>query len=98
MSHNDSHSASYAAAGVDIILGNHPHVVQSMGTVTGTDENGEYREVFYIWSIGNFISAMTKEGTDCGIILDFTIEELDNGRFAGGYLQIHPEVGNHRPR
>ncbi|MBQ4088511.1 MAG: CapA family protein [Clostridia bacterium] len=81
-----------AAAGVDIILGNHPHVVQSMGTVTGTDENGEYREVFYIWSIGNFISAMTKEGTDCGIILDFTIEELDNGRFVArdiGYVPIY---------
>jgi hypothetical protein len=35
---------------------------------------------------------MTKEGTDCGIILDFTIEELDNGSFVArniGYVPIY---------
>lgn len=90
--YQDSVFRTLAAAGVDIILGNHPHVVQPMGTISGTDANGNEREVFYIWSIGNFISAMTKAGTDCGIILDFTIMEQDDGSFVVrniGYVPIY---------
>ena len=90
--YQDSVFRTLAASGVDIILGNHPHVVQQMGTVTGTDADGNYREVFYIYSIGNFISSMTVAGTDCGIILDFTIYEQPDGSFVVrdiGYVPIY---------
>ncbi len=44
------------AAGADIILGSHPHVVQPYQTRTVTDANGVPRQRAVIYSMGNFVS------------------------------------------
>jgi poly-gamma-glutamate synthesis protein (capsule biosynthesis protein) len=44
------------AAGADIILGSHPHVVQPYQTPTVTDANGVPRRRAVIYSLGNFVS------------------------------------------
>jgi poly-gamma-glutamate synthesis protein (capsule biosynthesis protein) len=81
-----------AAAGADIILGSHSHMVEPMQVVEGTDASGNERQVFVIYSMGNFISTMTMQYTDSGIILDFTIQEQADGSFRTeniGYVPIY---------
>jgi poly-gamma-glutamate synthesis protein (capsule biosynthesis protein) len=81
-----------AKAGADIILGSHSHMVEPMQLVEGTDANGNQKQVFVIYSMGNFISTMTMQYTDCGLILDFTIREQQDGTFRVediGYVPIY---------
>ncbi len=42
--------------GADLVLGGHPHVLQPYDTVTVTGEDGQERQGFVIYSLGNFIS------------------------------------------
>lgn len=64
-----------AEAGVDLILGSHPHVIQPSEIIEMTD-----RETFVIYSLGNFISNQRRETlgegfepTEDGLIIEFTI-------------------------
>lgn len=59
--------------GVDIILGSHPHVLQPMEKKTVTLEDGTVKEVFIIYSLGNFMSGQTKNNTKNSIILNLYI-------------------------
>lgn len=59
--------------GVDVILGSHPHVLQPMEKKTITLEDGTTKDVFVIYSLGNFMSGQTKENTRNSIILDISI-------------------------
>ena len=68
------------AAGVDVILGSHPHMVQPIEYVTVQTDSGE-RTGLVAWSMGNFIDDMKVQYTDSGIILDFTIRETAEGDF-----------------
>ena len=70
------------AAGVDVILGSHPHVVQPAGMREVTLADGTQHEALVAYSLGNFNSAMTDEYTDSGIILEFTLVEQEEGGFA----------------
>ena len=71
-----------ADAGVDVILGSHPHVVQMVTTLTGTRSDGTTHPVFCAYSLGNFIGTQRgQSATDSGIILDFTLQEQDDGTF-----------------
>lgn len=86
------YAGKLASAGADIILGSHSHMVQPMEYKVFTDANGVGREVFAIFSMGNFISDMTKKYTDSGIILDFTIQEQADGTFRVenvGYVPLY---------
>ena len=69
------------SAGVDVILGSHPHVVQPAGMREGTLPDGTPRAALVAYSLGNFNSAMTDEYTDSGIILEFTLVEQEEGGF-----------------
>ena len=69
------------AAGVDVVLGSHPHMVQPVEFVEAQTDGGETRRGLVAWSMGNFISNMTKRYTDSGIILEFTIQERQDGGF-----------------
>lgn len=64
------------AAGVDAILGSHPHMVQPIEWVTSGGRTG-----LVAWSMGNFISDMKVQYTDSGIIVDFTLVENPDGGF-----------------
>jgi len=88
----EKYARRLAAAGVDIILGSHSHMVEPMLIVEGTDDSGKQRQVFCIYSLGNFISGMTMKRTDNGIILDFTIVEQPDGTFRVenvGYVPVY---------
>ena len=63
--------------GVDIILGSHPHVLQPMEKKTITLEDGTTKDVFVIYSLGNFMSGQTKENTRDSVILNIDI--IKNG-------------------
>ena len=51
--------------GVDHVIGSHPHVVQPMEVVTGKDG----KRHLLVYSLGNYISNMSKIGTDGGLMV-----------------------------
>ncbi|MBR1838194.1 MAG: CapA family protein [Bacteroidaceae bacterium] len=53
------------AQGVDHIIGGHPHVVQPIEV--REDQTGNKHLV--VWSLGNYISNMTKENTEIGLMV-----------------------------
>jgi len=67
-----------ANAGVDVILGSHPHVLQKIEWLTAGD-----RKILVAWSLGNFVSSQNHHGyTDTGMILEFTASEQPDGSFS----------------
>ncbi len=64
-------------AGVDVILGSHPHVVGPMESRT-VNIDGESKEVFIAYSLGNFFSSMTRDYTQEGIILNLEFTKNNN--------------------
>ena len=78
-------------AGVDIILGSHPHVVLPIN-VGEMDVNGEKKDVLIAWSMGNFISYMAAKYMDSGIIVDFTVTRDETGKISihdVGYVPVY---------
>lgn len=59
--------------GADIILGNHPHVPQSMEERTIKLEDGTEKEVFVIYSLGNFLADQGYKYTRNSAILNIKI-------------------------
>lgn len=66
--------------GVDIILGNHPHVLEPMEKRTITLEDGSTKDGFVIYALGNFISDQNAENTRNSIILNLTITKHTDGQ------------------
>lgn len=65
--------------GVNIILGNHPHVVEPMEIREVTMEDGTVRECFVIYALGNFISDQVYTNTRNSIILNLEITKTSDG-------------------
>ncbi|MEW5898311.1 MAG: CapA family protein [Bacillota bacterium] len=66
-------------SGVDIVLGNHPHVVQPVQFRTVT-ENGVPKKKFVVYSLGNFISNQRWRYSDSGLLVNLRItKNLDDG-------------------
>lgn len=66
--------------GVDIILGNHPHVLQPMEKKTITLEDGSIKDCFVIYAFGNFICDQNAENTRNSIILNMDITKNPDGK------------------
>ena len=66
-------------AGVDVIVGGHPHVVQRADWLTGTNQFGESQRTLCVYSLGNFLSGQRKTGRDGGILFEFVVERDENG-------------------
>ena len=81
-SNQKKYARKLAMAGADIILGSHSHTVQPMDYVDFTDSEGRQRRVFIIFSLGNFLSDHVLQYTDCGVVLDFTVNENADGSFS----------------
>lgn len=78
-------------AGVDIILGSHPHVVLPID-VGEMEVNGEKKDILIAWSMGNFISYMAAKYMDSGIIVDFTVSRDETGKISihdVGYVPVY---------
>lgn len=87
----ESTAKKLIAAGADIVVGGHPHVVQPAEYVTATAADGASRTGLVLYSMGNFISNHRHENvphTDNGVILEFTL--TDNG--SGGIDVVNPCV------
>ena len=65
--------------GADIILGSHPHVLEPMEKRTVTLSDGTKKDVFVIYSLGNFISAQKDKYTKDSIILNLKITKHSQG-------------------
>lgn len=65
------------AAGADVILGSHPHVVQQVKNVTVTRDGADYTGLV-VYSMGNFISNMSPAPKTYGMLVSLTVvKELD---------------------
>ena len=58
--------------GVDVILGSHSHMVGQLEKRTVTTADGETKDVFLAYSLGNFYSSMDRENTRASMILNIT--------------------------
>lgn len=78
-------------AGADIIVGSHPHVVQKMGKKKVTGEDGNTREVFVAYSLGNFTSNQNSEYTRDEVILNLEVKKGANGIYIEkiGYRPVY---------
>ncbi len=59
--------------GVDIIIGNHPHVLQPMEKRTITLDDGTTKDVFVVYSLGNFMADQNYSYTRDSAILNLQI-------------------------
>ena len=78
--------------GVDVILGNHPHVLEQMEKRTVTLENGSTKDGFVIYALGNFICDQNAENTRNSIILNLTITKHIDGKISidkADYIPIY---------
>ncbi len=89
-------TANYAkelvAAGADVIIGGHPHMVQPAEYITATDASGRTRTALCVYSLGNFLSQHEARYTDSGIVFEFTIQENTDGSFSivqPGYVPVY---------
>ena len=60
-------------SGVDIILGNHPHVLEPMEKKTITLDDGSTKDVFVVYALGNFTADQRAEITRDSAILNLDI-------------------------
>lgn len=64
-------AADLANWGADVVIGTHPHVIQSVEWVPATDG----RNVLVAYSLGNFISAQAQAKNMLGMALTFTLRQ-----------------------
>ena len=62
-------------AGVDVIIGYNPHVIQPAYWLELENENGGVNRTLCICSLGNFLSNSREQYTDSGVVFEFTIQE-----------------------
>ena len=78
--------------GVDVILGNHPHVLEPMEKRTVTLDDGSTKDGFIIYALGNFICDQNAENTRNSIILNLTITKHTDGKITidkANYVPIY---------
>ena len=67
-------------SGVDIILGNHPHVIEPMEKKTITLDDGSTKDVFVVYALGNFTADQRAEITRDSAILNLDITKDPDGK------------------
>lgn len=67
-------------SGVDIILGNHPHVLEPMEKKTITLDDGSTKDVFVVYALGNFTADQRAEITRDSAILNLDITRDSDGK------------------
>ena len=61
--------------GADVIIGDHPHVIQDGQWIQASDG----RQVFCVYSLGNLVSTQEQPDELIGVMLDCTLSFTDNG-------------------
>ncbi len=79
------------AMGVDVIFGSHPHVIQPTEKKTITTHDGQEKEVFVIYSLGNIVSNQRDRYRDSGLILNLEIlKDYDKETIGIGHIDYIP--------
>lgn len=80
------------AAGVDVIVGGHQHVIQRIYWLEGERKaDGAPQRTLCCYSMGNFLTNQQLVYQNCGIIFEFTLEKDENGKVAvhsPGYIPV----------
>ena len=82
--------------GVNVIIGNHPHVLEQMEKRTVTLEDGTTQDGFVIFACGNFICDQNAENTRNSIILNLDITRHSDGKVTvdkANYIPIYMYKG-----
>lgn len=74
-SHQTTLVSELFEAGVDVVIGSHPHVIQKMMFLPGNDS---IKDHFAAYSLGNFVSNQRKLNTDGGV-MPFLVFKKSNG-------------------
>lgn len=89
--------------GVNVIIGNHPHVIQPMEKRTVTLEDGSTRDGFVVYALGNFICDQNAVNTKDSIILNLKITKhtdgsitIDNYDYVPIYMYKDTSVSKHK--
>ena len=69
------------SAGVDVIIGYNPHVVQPAVWLELPNEDGTVNRTLCMSSLGNFLSDQQKQYSNSSVIFEFTIQETETGDF-----------------
>ena len=83
----------FLECGVDVVLGNHPHVMGPVETMTGTDG---HTMVCY-WSVGNFVSGMDAPQNMIGGMARVTLERDATGTCRVASYAMKPLVTHINP-
>lgn len=76
--------------GADLIIGTHPHVLQSIEYITRESDG---KKVLCAYSLGNFISAQSQSANLIGGILTFDItKEYENGTISVSNVLLTPTI------
>lgn len=80
-----------ASAGVDIIFGSHPHVVQTAAFIPRPDGG----RTFVAWSLGNFISNqrfefLERHNTEDGLVVSVNVERNSEGKVSIAKVDYQP--------
>ncbi len=68
--------------GVDIIIGNHPHVLEPMEKRTVTMPDGSVKDCFVVYALGNFTADQRDEITRDSAILNLTITKNSDDKIS----------------
>ena len=89
--------------GVDVILGNHPHVLEPMEKKTITLQDGTTKDVFVVYALGNFTADQRDEITRDSAILNLTITKnsdskisIDKVNYVPIYMYKNTNVSTHK--
>lgn len=74
--------------GADLIIASHPHVIQPVEFFESP--KCKLDKGFVAYSLGNFVSNQRWRYSDCGVILNFTIEKIDTDKVLLDTLFVEP--------
>jgi len=78
-------------AGVDIIFGSHPHVIQPIEVKSILLSNGTEKKALVVYSLGNFVSNQRKRYTDSGVIVNVeVVKDYDNNTVSINRIEYIP--------
>ncbi len=77
-----------ADAGIDVILGHHPHVIQPIEWIKGESGN----ETLCVYSLGNFMAEMAAAGNMVGGFISFDITKVGEDRATVENVVFEPTV------
>lgn len=76
--------------GADIIIGNHPHVLQNYEKREITLEDGSTKDGFVVYSLGNFLADQNKKYTRDSAILNLNITKNTEGKIKINSVKYTP--------